>query len=160
MLSYVDAPYEHLCKCEHLTKSSSCGGMCRSPHASPPPRAREFSGGVISHHLTDFGAVPVLAIWCTENIRLFLEYSDSFVDSYGIFESPRLGVAASRVHLSRAPRVCFDASTDRQHRHEARSRLRDAAPGHGGERRHRRQRGVHRAPHSSVSARLPSPATS
>ena len=60
MLSYVDAPYEHLCKCEHLTKSSSCGGMCRSPHASPPPRAREFSGGVISHHLTDFGAVPVL----------------------------------------------------------------------------------------------------
>ena len=65
MLSYVDAPYEHLCKCEHLTKSSSCGGMCRSPHASPPPRAREFSGGVISHHLTDFGAVPVLAILCT-----------------------------------------------------------------------------------------------
>ena len=68
MLSYVDAPYEHLCKCDHLTKSSSWGDMRRSPHASPPPRAREFSGGVISHHLTNFGVVPAKAICRTRTI--------------------------------------------------------------------------------------------
>ena len=65
---HVDACREHVLQCDHLTKLSSCGDMRRSPHASPPPRAREFAGGVISHHLTNFGVVPAKAICRTRTI--------------------------------------------------------------------------------------------